>query len=438
MRRVVAQNVSAAMDGQLEILASFFTDQQTRRAQRNDVLDWERSTEDSYVLAKPRIYVYPDEVFPQLTMGPAYCRNRQWGHDVGFHDFFRAAATFEVNPADADFFFVPAYGMCLLFSDIVNRTELNELFKQRIETLPHFRRREGRDHIFSMHLPDVFLDWRQHIPKSILLTPETEVGFEAPIDEHHVSPREFPPFDSAKDISIPPFLEISHFQKMTTYDRPIADRQLLVAFAGKLWPDISEAYNVRSILKAAFAACSNCAIFAEESLLQLISSKNMWTIMGDALFCLIPRGRAAWSVRFFESLFTGCVPVVLSDYYQIPFEQLFDVREFVIKWPTARIHELHNYLRELPMERIETMVAAAKRVRCWYLYPSNPFVVTREIEMIDKTLCPNLSSSRNAFQAVVEILTRRTMKTKASGRHAFYFPASGGIYDFDENLHPFF
>ena len=59
------------------------------------------------------------------------------------------------------------------------------------------------------------------------------------------------------------------------------------------------------------------------------SVANIWLrrLMGDSVFCLVPRGRAAWSVRFFESLWAGCVPVLLSDHYQPSFDQLFDATE---------------------------------------------------------------------------------------------------------------
>ena len=52
-------------------------------------------------------------------------------------------------------------------------------------------------------------------------------------------------------------------------------------------------------------------------------------LMGDSVFCLVPRGRAAWSVRFFESLWAGCVPVLLSDHYQPSFDQLFDATQML-------------------------------------------------------------------------------------------------------------
>jgi hypothetical protein len=35
-----------------------------------------------------------------------------------------------------------------------------------------------------------------------------------------------------------------------------------------------------------------------------------------------------------------------------------------------------------------------------------------ELEEVEKHVCPNLSSSRNAFQAVVEILARRKVASR--------------------------
>merc|ERR550514_2077542 len=96
----------------------------------------------------------------------------------------------------------------------------------------------------------------------------------------------------------------------------------------------------------------------------LLSPRAMSQLMGDARFCFVPRGRAAWSVRFFETLWAGCVPVILSDHLEVPFEALFDVTEFAIKWPVERIDEsLYAYLQNLPLEVVEDYRRAARRVR---------------------------------------------------------------------------
>ena len=168
----------------------------------------------------------------------------------------------------------------------------------------------------------------------------------------------------------------------------------------------------------------------------LLPSNQMATVMGSSKFCLVPRGRAAWSVRFFETLWTGCVPVILSDHFEVPFETLFDVSKFTIKWPVNRIDEsLYSYLRRLA-ERdggavIRQMVQEAQRVRCWYLYP------LAEVQWMGSTsdthlmhrmeeLCPNFSSSRNAYQAVLELLARKVRKSRSVGR--FWYPEiDGGV-----------
>merc|ERR1712107_365735 len=143
--------------------------------------------------------------------------------------------------------------------------------------------------------------------------------------------------------------------------------------------------------------------------------------MGASRFCLVPRGRAAWSVRFFETLWAGCIPVLLSDHYEPPFEQLFNVLEFVVKWPTSRIDtSLVQFLEAVPLAVLERYAAAARRVRCWYLYPPpdvswlGNWDAKRELEQLEEEegLCPNLSSSRNVFQAVAELLARRKRASK--------------------------
>lgn len=63
-----------------------------------------------------------------------------------------------------------------------------------------------QDHIFSFHYIDLFPSWRKQIPKSVILTPETEVGFERSLGDFGLDQTRFPPFNALKDIVVPPSL----------------------------------------------------------------------------------------------------------------------------------------------------------------------------------------------------------------------------------------
>lgn len=379
----------------------------------------------------PKIFVY-DETLPSistLTQGPGFCHNRQWGMDVGFHDFFRVSPLRTSDPDEADFFFVPAYAMCLQVAGILELDDAGAAFKEVVRHLPYFERTRGRDHIFSLHYVDLFSDWRELAPLSIFLTPETEVGWEASRQEFALDPALHPPFDPYKDISVPCFVSLGHALHLHRAAKPLAERSLIAAFAGKLWADVHEAYVVRSRIKQHLGSKPRVAIVVGDSMNELLSPAAMAEMMGNARFCLVPRGRAAWSVRFFETLWAGCVPVLLSDHYEVPFDALFDVSEFVVKWPVEQIDDsLYEYLASLPDDVVETYRRAAARVRCWYLFPP-PEVswlgnqnAAREVADVEAELCPNLSSSRNAFQAVVELLSRRVRTSKSAMGSTFYWP----------------
>ncbi|CAE8659907.1 unnamed protein product, partial [Polarella glacialis] len=92
---------------------------------------------------------------------------------------------------------------------------------------------------------------------------------------------------------------------------------------------------------------------------------------------------------------------------------------------------LVEFLSTMPLEVVERYAAAAHKVRCWYLYPPpevswlGNWETRRELEQVEKEICPNLSSSRNAFQAVAEILSRRVRRTKVAPG-SFYIPDPDG------------
>ena len=53
--------------------------------------------------------------------------------------------------------------------------------------------------------------------------------------------------------------------------------------------------------------------------------------MADSVFCLAPRGQAAWSPRLDEAISAGCIPVIIADSYDAPFHDLLDYSAFSLR-----------------------------------------------------------------------------------------------------------
>lgn len=330
----------------------------------------------------PKIYVYARSDYPeiaQLTQGSSFCSRGQWGTEVHLHDFFWRKRV--DDPQEADLFFVPGYAICMFEGGFLSLERIDELYTSLIPKLKYFNAKSGRDHVFTFASGlglNVFRNWRRFIGSSIILTPETGLF-------NDVSQQTSPDFVLGKDIALPGHLHRSEIASLISAQSRFPDvtkRPTLAAFFGRI--DVQRGSHPATSWmgddcpRQGILNLANTASSDELTIGQDLTPEEMYLRMARAKFCIIPRGKSAWSLRLYESLWVGCIPVILSDRLIIPFTVGYVPEEsFVIRIPmrSANRQELINQLRDIPEIELNRLARNGKNIRCSYSYAHHPGIL---------------------------------------------------------------
>jgi len=330
-----------------------------------------------------RVFVYDTG---SLSAGSLFCSAGQWGVEVALHRYFAASACRTEDPEEADLFLVPDYRACHLHlaptylhrgltriegddyhSSIIwnhkakyrDASQADELFKGLVGRLAHFPRRQGMDHVFIfsdqgfiVNFTHTFPSWRDVIPHSILLTTEAFTP--------GCGPSCFSPW---KDAVIPGHIDWERLQTIRSHNQPSANRTLLFSFHGRL-PINHEYYeNVtvrRAILRFAPRLDVSVGGFIDD----------YFEVIGSSHFCLVPEGTSSWTNHLYESFFAGCIPLILSDRFVLPFQDLIDWPSLSVRWPQDSVDDtLYAYVLDLVTNRrsvVEEMKQRLEAAACWF------------------------------------------------------------------------
>lgn len=97
--------------------------------------------------------------------------------------------------------------------------------------------------------------------------------------------------------------------------------------------------------------------------------------MHSSKFCLHPAGDTPSACRLFDAIVSLCVPVIISDHIELPFEDAIDYRKIAIFVNTASAVKrgyLTKMLRAISKERILEYQQELKSVSL-YIFPFSSF-----------------------------------------------------------------
>lgn len=172
-------------------------------------------------------------------------------------------------------------------------------------------------------------------------------------------------FDPRKDVSLPEINLIGgHISpKLLTALPEVYPRPYLVFFAGGVHGPI------RPILLQHWKDKGDNDIRVFE---YLPKGLDYYSFMLKSKFCLCPSGYEVASPRIVEAIHAECVPVIISDYYVLPFSDVFRWEKFSVEVSVVDIPRLKEILSSISEEEYRMLKEGVRAVKMHFTLNQPP------------------------------------------------------------------
>eukprot|EP00049_Salpingoeca_infusionum_P004990 m.86825 g.86825 ORF g.86825 m.86825 type:complete len:527 (-) comp12816_c0_seq1:1824-3404(-) len=280
----------------------------------------------------------------------------KYGAEVKFHRMLEASPTRTFSPELADAFYIPLPCTAMRFQAL-DRDEGQAIAEAHTaKVLGHIRDHypfwdysNGADHFYvCAHDMGASVAAKAsallHNAIAVVNTADTQDPFFCP----------------HKDVSMPPHvgdtcprclqggLEVPRVDVSLVQ----SERRYLFMFAGNL-----QRGRVRPTLKQLYSSAADALVIDGA-----MNPKEYMQALISTDFCLFLRGFRAWSPRLMDAVWAGCIPVILSDHYQLPLQQHVRWETFAIVLPEVQMGQLRQILlahRDTVSQRRQRMAQVA-------------------------------------------------------------------------------
>uniref|UniRef100_A0A8D3DSC6 Exostosin-1c n=1 Tax=Scophthalmus maximus TaxID=52904 RepID=A0A8D3DSC6_SCOMX len=122
-------------------------------------------------------------------------------------------------------------------------------------------------------------------------------------------------------------------------------------------------------------------------------------LLHNSTFCLVPRGRRLGSFRFLESLQAACIPVLLSNGWELPFSDIIQWNQAVIEGDERLLLQVPSTVRAVGNERV---LALRQRTQMlWEAYFSSvDKIVLTTLEIIKDRVFAHISRNKYMWNSL--------------------------------------
>ncbi|KAF8097904.1 hypothetical protein N665_0279s0034 [Sinapis alba] len=261
---------------------------------------------------------------------------------------------------EADFFYVPFFTTISFF--LLEKQQCKSLYREALKWVtdqPAWKRSEGRDHIFPIHHPWSFKSVRKYVKNAIWLLPDMDST------GNWYKPGQV---SLEKDLILPyvPNVDICD-AKCLSESAPM--RTTLLFFRGRLKRNAGG--KIRAKLGAELSGVKDVSI--TEGTAGEGGKLAAQGGMRRSLFCLCPAGDTPSSARLFDAIVSGCIPVIVSDELELPFEGILDYKKVAVIVSSSDAIQpgwLVNHLRSLIPSQVKNFQNSLAQYSRHFLYSS--------------------------------------------------------------------